>query len=218
MITNFNARTITNKQIAKLSLVKAGDSGYFSKVYKFNEKECIKVFNEPKKQSEIIRYNDLTRYSFNNAIFPKKLLFKDYKLVGYIMDYVDGILLDNIFEMEYSKFLKMYKNFMESVLYEVCEKGFVMQDVHPHNVIYDQNNEVFKSIDCDEWIKSKNPFEESFFELVECFICSLNLGAKYLIDENTDFIDYYETLREIKEKQHNTKIETIRDMKELRYK
>lgn len=206
---------LTKEQIEKLVLVKNGDIGCFSTVYRLNETECIKLFNHPLDKRRFKKYDSLTKVCFQYATFPKRILIINDKIIGFIMDYVDGVLLDFVEGVDYSTFLKEYDCFMKKLILETCETGFAMEDFHSQNAIYNYKTGVIKAIDCDQWTRDKTPFNKNFEQLVDCFVDLLKLPAIYTIDEDTDFIDYYETFRFEIEKDFDCKIKTIGDIKSM---
>ena len=69
-----NVRNIDEKEIKKLKLVKHGDCGYFGRVYRLNELECIKIFYEKLSGYKINKYNEQTQFLFETARMPKYLV------------------------------------------------------------------------------------------------------------------------------------------------
>ncbi len=213
------ALEMSANDIEKLKLVKNGNIGLLSRVYRLNEDECLKVFRQPKEDFELPDYLELTKCSISSATIPKKLITIGDKFYGYIMDYVDGIMLEDIKDMDYSYLLKTFNEYLKTILSETSECGFLVQDAHSQNIMYDRKNYKFKSIDCDSWFKTymdkDKTIKYNFNEIMAGFVYGLKLGSYPTVDMNTDFVDYYESIRENLEKKSKTKIR-IKTVEEMR--
>ena len=211
------AVSMNREDIDKLKLVKNGQIGFLSMVYRLNDDECLKVFRSPLEDYEMPGYLELANCNISSATLPKKLITIDDKFYGYIMDYVDGITLEDIKDMDYSYLLKTFNEYLKTILSETAECGFLVQDAHSQNMMYDRRAHKFKSIDCDRWFKTymdKNKtIKYNFNEIMTGFVYALKLGSYPTVDMKTDFVDYYESIRENLEKKSKTKIKTVEEMR-----
>ena len=224
-IKNFNIENYTNSFISNLSLVKNGDKGYFGKVYRLNDEECLKIFNDYNNEKFFgFNVEDLlekTKYRFNTVVMPKKAVFVDEKYAGYIVDYIDGIALSECLDYDFSAVLVMYNNLIEKVVEEVSEAGFIMEDVNFSNIMVDPKTKDLRIIDTDFWkiskkhrvgtIKeiNKNTLNKYFFRSIR--------SSYYVIEklQCSDFISFFETMKKNIETSNNVKIKTLGDV--IRY-
>lgn len=211
------ATEMKREDVDKLKLVKNGQLGFLGRVYRLNKDECLKVFRNPIEEFDVPGYLELTKCDIPSAVLPKKLITIDDEFYGYVMDYVDGITLEDIKNMDYSYLLKAFSLFLKNVISETAECGILVQDTHSQNIMYDRKNHKFKSIDCDRWYRTymdkEKTIKYNFREIIAGFVYALKLGAYPTADMNTDFIDYYETIRENLEKKTKEKIKTAEEMR-----
>lgn len=214
----FNAQKFTRYEINKLSLVKNGDCGLYGNIYRLNEEECLKYYKVSIDAYQYYKLNEFTQYYFESAVFPNRLVLVNKKFHGYIMDYVDGYRLDECNNMEFSTLLKLYKEYIDTILDELSEEKIEMFDVHSGNIMYDAINKKFKSIDCEDWEVINLPS----YKIKENNFRKLNAALRSVITEDefhfmkkitldTDFIDYYESYRQKLEKKSKKKILVVQD-------
>ena len=84
MVKMLNIIRMSKNDIKKLKLVKNGNCGTTSKVYKLNDKECIKVFNNSMDEFDLYRMNRFTKMSFEGANLPKVLVLINNKSSSYV--------------------------------------------------------------------------------------------------------------------------------------
>lgn len=214
----FNSQKLTRTEINKLELVKHGDCGLYGYIYRLNEEECLKYYKVRIDEFQFYKLNEFTQYSFNAAVFPRRLVLVDKKFKGYIMEYVDGYRLDECKDMDFSTVLRAYKEYIDTLLEELSEEKIEMRDVHAGNIMYDSKSGKFKSIDCEDWEVRNLPTHE----IKESNFRKLNLAFRSAITEDdfhfmkkitmdTDFIDYYESYRKKIENKTKRKILVVQD-------
>lgn len=210
-----NVQKLCKKEINGLSLVKNGDVGSFSNVYKLNETECIKIFKKPKDYYELLRFNELTKLKYDKVILPKMLAIINKKFRGYTMDFIDGNILCYCFGYDFSLFIKKYKEFVDNVIDQISDDGIILYDCNSSNIMFDEINNCFVLIDPDEWSKHSiydtDIKKKNYRMLVNTFYNFMFKDTIEPFDVDADFIDFYETKRYAKEKDTKIKINTIRD-------
>lgn len=214
-----NIEKMSLHHIKRLELVRNGDKGASSRVYSLNYNECIKLFNEYKDEFELKRYHDYTKLNFDCAALPKTLYLINNKFRALKMDCINGIMLSELEPyMEYSKYVMLANQLIQSSK-EISEEGIVIYDSHSHNIMYNYDKDRFVLIDQDEWSVNRVDSEEAKrlnFRILNntlrstLFNNDFSIGnLKESLDEDGDFIDYYETERELAEKKIGQKIITI---------
>lgn len=205
--------------IKKLELVRNGDKGASSRVYKLNYTECIKLFNQYKDEFELKRYHDYTKMNFDCAVLPKTIGLINNKFRALKMDFVNGVMLSELSQyMDYSKYVVLAKTLIDSSK-EISEEGIVVYDSHSYNIMYNYDKDKFVLIDQGEWSNNKINSERvriKNFHILNntlrstLFDNNFSIGnLKESLDIDGDFIDYYETERELTEKKTGKKIMTI---------
>ena len=218
-----NVQKMSFCDIKKLELVNNGDVGSSSKVYKLNDKECIKLFNESKDIFELKRYSEYTKLDFSCAALPKTLYLINNKFRAVKTDFVNGIMLSEIdCEIEYSKFLILSKQLLDASK-EINEEGIMIFDSHSDNIMYNYDEDKFVLIDQGEW--SQHRVDTLYASTMNfgilhdtirsvLFKNAFSIGnQKKSFDIDGDFIDYYEIEREILQRKTGQKIKTIGDFR-----
>lgn len=223
MENKIKIKNMSFKQVEKLKLVRNGDIGANGKVYKLNSKECLKIFEYYKDIYDEKKFMEFTQYNLETAELPKTLVRILGIFSGYISNYVDGPMLCECGDYDFSRLLVLYSDFIKKAYSEVSELNLIVQDTGSTNIMLDKSTNTFKMIDSDFWVKPNNKkindirrinfnnLNASFGRYV-CFMFD-----KY-IDINTDYVDFYESYRDDIEKKHNVKIKTINDMRNVRLK
>ncbi|MDD6879628.1 MAG: hypothetical protein PUD59_05360 [bacterium] len=216
--------------INKLKLIKNGDSGFYGKIYRLDNEECVKIYNTFNKY--VISYSikeliDLTKINIPNVINPKKVIIRSFETnydeiaLGYIMDYIDGNTLNEIDKMRIKVFLQKYKNLLETVK-QISNLRIVIQDCHLGNIMLNKNTGNFVFIDIDDWHFEKNlsnnMIVKTNFEYINNSIMSkiLYYGFDKIagkVDHNTDIVDFYSTFFEKESKEKRISLKTIRDLR-----
>ena len=214
-----NVEKMSLGYIKKLELVINGDIGASSRVYKLNYNECIKLFYEYKDEFELKRYHDYTKLNFECAVLPKTLYLINNKFKALKMDFVNGVMLSEISQyMDYSKYVVLANSLIESSK-EISEEGIVVYDSHSNNIMYNYDKDKFVLIDQGDWSNQRIDSDEASrlnFRILHntlrstLFDNSFSIGnLKESLDMDGDFIDYYETERQLTEKKTGQKIITI---------
>lgn len=226
MVKMLNIIRMSKNDIKKLKLVKNGNCGTTSKVYKLNDKECIKVFNNSMDEFDLYRMNRFTKMSFEGANLPKVLVLINNKFKASIMDYINGEMLSELTSIEYSTFIRLANELVQNVKV-ISKEGIRIFDSHAENIMYNYDTGKLVLTDPGEWsfdtLNTKEEITRKNFELINSSIRGhLFLADSYLpscfyipnlvdISVDDDFIDYYEDLKEKIEKTKNIKIKTILD-------
>ncbi len=221
-----NLVNMKNSDLKNLKLVKNGDIGTTSKVYRLNQFECLKVFNSSMSEYDMYRLNKFTNMSFEGVNLPTKLVIVDKKFRAYIMDFINGESLETFSSLEYSEFIKCASILLQNVKYISFDKIRIF-DSHEGNIMYNYDNGMLEITDPVEWsfdaLNTKEDVLNKNFKLVNAVIrrylfltdgiynASLYIPNLGEIGPNDDFISYYEDIREKIEKAKGVKIKTIFD-------
>ncbi|MGN0144317.1 MAG: hypothetical protein ACI398_04995 [Clostridium sp.] len=221
-----NVIRMSKNDIKKLKLVKNGNCGTTSKVYKLNDKECIKVFNNYMDEFDLYRMNRFTEMSFEGANLPKVLVLINNKFKASIMDYINGEMLSELTSIDYSTFIRIANELVQNVKI-ISEERIRIFDSHTENIMYNYDTGKLVLTDPGEWsfdtLNTKEEITRKNFELINSsirghlFMTDSYLPSRFYIPNladvsgNDDFIDYYEDLREKIEKAKKVKIKTVLD-------
>lgn len=110
-----NLVKMSKSDIKKLSLVKNGDMGTTSKVYRLNDSECLKYFNYSMDEYDMYRLNKFTNLRFEGANLPNKLVIVNNKFRGYITDFINGESLETFNGLDYSEFVRSASTLLDNV-------------------------------------------------------------------------------------------------------
>ena len=224
MIGRVNIERFTDKEIKSLSLVRNGKIGFNSVVYRLNDKECLKVFRNSKGLSNLYgmyKVGKLMEYTFETAEMPKRLALIDNKYNGYVLNYIDGPMLEECIDYDFSKILHLYSELIEKATNEISEQGILLVDINAYNILLDKTNNKLKLIDSDTWIiNSKKSIGHlkslNFKNMAQTFSCFALSDLFCDLDMDGDFVDYFETRKNEIEKRKHIKTKTISDMRNIR--
>lgn len=221
MITDFEKiakiTPVELKKIKSKGLVSSNSRGLTSKIYKFSETECIKIFNDYQDEYQLARYNMFASMNFSCAIMPKVLYLLNGKFKAIKMELVNGQELFDVDKsnIDYSKFILLASELIHDIIYEISEEGIKIYDCHCGNIMYDYNRDKLFLIDQGEWTNNIYTPEETKkenFELINSALFSFLFRDTYLLKTITygdDIVDYYESIKERAEKKAKVKIKTI---------
>lgn len=114
-----------------------------------------KVFKETSfNKNNFFDITSLTKLKSDYFVFPRELVYVESRnidnLVGYIMDYVEGIDITNNFsELDIREVIKASSDIEDEMYRLSYNEGLRIYDLHPGNVVYDVDNSSFKIIDTD---------------------------------------------------------------------
>lgn len=220
-IKNLKVSKMSLNYIKKLELVKNGNDGLTSTIYKLNDHECIKLFKSSLSEFELYRYNEFCKLNLECAVLPELLYLINNKFRAYKMRLIDGPKLSNIdTNIEYSKLLKLYKNLMDETLEETVENGIIIYDCHDENIMYDKKCDKLLHIDIGEWSienSDKKVVREKNERLMIYTLDNLlSYGECEVMPVGTDLIDFYEERRQQLESINHQKIKTLVDFERLK--
>lgn len=207
------------KKIKSKGLVRSNSKGLTSKIYRFNQMECIKVFNNYQDEYQLIRYNMFANMNFSCAIMPKLLYLLNGRFKALKMNIVEG---DELFDvdkqnLDYSKFVLLVNDLVNGIIDEISEEGIKIFDCHRGNIMYDYGKDKLFLIDQGEWTNNIYRPEEAKkenFSLINSAIFKFLFEGTYLhktIRYGDDVVDYYESIKERAEKASKVKVKTVGD-------
>ena len=223
MIRRVNIEKFTEEEIRNLELVKNGEIGFNSKVYRLNEKECVKIYRKNIDNSNlysVYKTNRFMKYTFETAEMPKRLAVVDNRYSGYVLNYINGPMLEECTDYDFSDMLLLYSKFIEKATMEISDEGILIVDPNAFNILLDKKDKKLKLIDPDSWIiKNKKMAGElkgkNFKTLAQTFSCFAFSNLFCDLDINGDFIDYFESRKDGLEKEKHVKIKTINDIRKI---
>lgn len=219
-------------------------TGAYAVVFPYNKEFCLKLWRNVFNMSSTIddyRINISSLLKNQNPMFvtPKRLVVMNKQIVGYLMPYIDGLMLKNIpAQISFLSLLEGMEK-IEQEIANISKDGLYLGDVHNQNILYQKDGENldFYFIDCDEWIylkdKSyKNCLGQNLEEYRQSFTWLLeNNEIKKFIKDRQDLLQQYNHFRkdlfkesyvqfiyEVKErieKYTKEKIDTIEDYKRI---
>ena len=200
-----------------LGLVRKNSKGLSSKVYKYNETECIKVFNRYQDEYQLERYSMFSSMNFSCAIMPKLLYLLNDKFKALKMDLVNGEELFDVDKanVDYSKFVLLANDLIYSVVNEISEAGIKIYDCHCGNIMLDYNRNKLFLIDQGEWTDSiyrpEHAKKENFEAINKAMFSFLfrDTDLRKTIRYGDDVVDYYESIKERAENKAKLKIKTV---------
>ena len=223
MIGRVNIEKFTMEEIKNLELVKNGSIGFNSIVYRLNDKECVKIFRKNVKTNcvyGVYKTSKFMKCSFETAEMPKRLAIVDNRYSGYVLNYINGPMLEECADYDFSEMLLLYSKFIEKATIEISDEGILIIDSNAYNILLDEKEKKLKLIDSDSWIiKNKKMALElkgkNFKTLAQTFSCFAFSSLFCDLDINGDFIDYFESRRKELQKEKHVKIKTISDIRKI---
>ena len=168
-----NRKIIINQSILNNFI----NNGEFGNVYRYNENQCIKIYNNKEFKIKffltVYLYNYLKEITSDNIVTINELLFKDDKYMfqadAYIMEYYkefyQSILLtpsDYLIE-NLEKLLILSK--------ELSKKHIILDDLKKDNTIFTKDNIVL--IDLEHYILDKSISQKEIFKINNSIISCL---------------------------------------------
>ena len=132
------------KKIDKLRLVRNGNIGANGKVYMLNDRECLKIFEYLKDFYDEEKFHEFTTYRFETVEMPKKLVYILGIFSGYISNFIDGLMLCECDDFDFSEMLVLYNKFIRKACLEISEKKLVISDAGSTNILFDNSTNQFK--------------------------------------------------------------------------
>ena len=220
----YNVTKIDHKLITDSNVVGKGKGGI---VYHLNDNSCFKIFHNSLSEDDIVRLNAFCNLKINSAVFPNSLVVVKNDVRGYTMDFVDGKIMEECSEFDFSCFLSKYDEYMKKCLVQFSDNNIEMFDVGYTNIMFNQQTKSFQSIDVDNWIiNQRDVYDFNFRRLSSAFFCYafslLSLSgenfskhfSKLIISKQGDFIDFYECVRENVQNVLGRKLHTVGDVRE----
>ena len=174
-----NLVKMSKSDIKKLSLVKNGDMGTTSKVYRLNESECLKYFN-----SSMDEYDMYRLHKFTNLI--------------------NGETLETFNGLNYSEFIRSASTLLDNV-HDISMEGIRILDSHEGNIMYNYDKGMLEITDPVEWCFASVSSTDDIYNP------SLYIPDLSESEPCSDFVSYYEEIRDKMEETKGVKIKTIFD-------
>lgn len=217
-----------------LKIYKNSGWGANSKIYIYNTKELLKVFNRPDSFLNLTTMEVLNTLNTKTIIKPNKFLIVNDKYVGFSMDIAKGEMLDQI--NENIIILDLLKSFVkiQEDLKILSERKLANNDINILNILYDEKTKSSKIIDCNSILFYKNTSPENLYiyscmqlysSLLdvlsnEMFFSKLNNNIlNYMkscisnIDSNSKVVEFFKYIIELLENSTNNEIHTIKDFR-----
>ena len=131
--------------------------GSFGKVFKYNDNLALKLwfnqFTDTYYEEVRSQLKNLLDNNFSNCKTPERAATVEGQTMGYLMNYCNGILLSKMPDSTLFKAIIKALKINVSNLKEISHKRFMVQDIHPNNMMYNLAfyKEGFTFIDCDDW-------------------------------------------------------------------
>lgn len=144
-------------------------TGTTAKCYMGKDGNVIKIYKSNYDANFLLRTDDyidklerICDLSSDIIIGPKVLLFLNNRLAGYIYEHIDGKDLEDV--SSNTRISELFKDYHRVVkeLMRISSEGFLLQDVHAKNIIFNDNK--YKFIDLD---RGKFPETMSFEQIYQ---------------------------------------------------
>lgn len=131
--------------------------------FKLDDNTAFKLLDSPRVFEDCIKR--LSKIRLSSFVFPRELVYVKDKFVGYTMDFIDGVLLDNAKYAPLDKYLREIRK-LEYDIAALSLKKIYTLDLKPRNVLYSFNDGV-KVIDTDFYCHSnrKNVYQINLYNL-----------------------------------------------------
>lgn len=208
------------------------DRGATGVCYELSNGNVLKIFNKPKKISNLEKYKSFLDYKNHTVIFPHEFITSLSKFKGHISIRAEGVKL-NSEDFKGYKINDMYKGLvvLEKDIEYVSNGGIKMIDNHSGNMFYDGKK--FSVIDVDSYYiseglkdkvlyKNQIRINEIFYEIF-CDYIDFDIKnrdkVKSLLRKHIFWdLNVVETLYQFKsiiEEYYGNTIETISDIKKI---
>ena len=159
------------------------ESGCNGSCFLIDDNKVFKMIKDPIRIEHNI--NRLSRIYIPSFTFPQELVYVKNEFVGYIMDYVNGVTLEELTSVPLDAFIKHMRLF-EYNIGELSLNKIRINDMNIGNIIYDENSG-FKAIDTDFYYKDDD--KDVYQNNLSCFSISvfetlLNIYKAYFINNN----------------------------------
>ena len=126
---------------------------------------CYKILDglqEQEKEALYRKFLDMDGIEIENVILPKKLIIKDEKLQGYVMDYFkDSMPLSDKFMVRYVDCKELFDYILKAskILRTIHQNSIICQDLSFENILVDNNSNVaFCDLDGCSYKEHMTPF------------------------------------------------------------
>lgn len=199
-------------------------NGNFANIYRYDDKSCLKIWKEDLDYN-ISKFNRFSNMNINCAAFPEKLVFVDNSFKGFTMQYIDGICMKDCCNFDFSFVLNKFYSLILEQIDELGENRILIGDVYSENIMWDKKSNRFVAIDVDNWdllsLTKGIVNNYNFGEMVQFFASFIfDNGNPYYCDDafnmniSMDFIDFYESMRYDLQKESDTELRTVTDVRQ----
>lgn len=159
--------------------------GMEAKCYLLSDGRVYKKFYIPLRISATKRFNELMNIKNSNFRFPTELICDDKNFYGYIMGFVKGDTLFNIFsKIDINDMIKYAESFQNSIS-ALSNNNLLLKDFSSKNVMYN-SEEGFIGIDTDSYIKSDSTLDTNLDYFNRLFITCLS--DNIIMNKNTNYV------------------------------
>ena len=170
-------------------LIENGDAGFTAKIYRYSDKELLKIFKYKLDENHSFKFDILSKINTEYFAFPNKKVYIGNKLKGYSVYYKDGILLDDLEDININNLLKSILKLNNDFL-ELAEKHIRVIDLHNKNILYNEINNDINIIDTSEYVFSPKMHSSDLYK----FNCrSLIYNICVLLNVDINEFDYNNT-------------------------
>ena len=191
-----------------INIVKEIGRGMEAKCFLLDDGRVYKKFYIPLRVSTTERFSELMKIKNKNFKFPTELIYDDKNFYGYIMGYVKGDTLFNIFsKIDLNDMIIHAKTFEESIV-DISSSDLLLQDFSSKNVMYN-DKDGFIGIDTDNYKMNESSLDTNLDYFNRLFITCLS--DNIIMNRNTNYV--LERANEYRSMKYNT-YEIILSVKE----
>lgn len=171
-------RVITQEEFEKIKKLDKIGAGKCADLYR-NDNEVYKIIKQDAKKMYRKDIEALVGLKSEICVFPKELLRdNENDFVGYLMDYVPGTKLKNIFSKIPFKQIQQIIDKAQTGIERLSEQKIIFDDMHYDNMMWDDEDKSIKIIDTDFF---KLADDISIEELKKSNLSKFNRGMETII-------------------------------------
>lgn len=192
-------RLITQEEFEKIKKLDKIGEGKCANLYR-NDNDVYKIIKQDAKKIYGKGIEALVGLKSEICVFPKELLRDNENgFVGYVMDYVPGTKLKNVFSKIPFKQLQQIIDKAQTGIEDLSEQKIIFEDMHYDNMMWDDEDKSIKIIDTDffklsddiliEELKKSNL--SKFNRQMETIIGLEDYTLKKYLSRNKEYKEFY---------------------------
>lgn len=183
---------INQKKLNRLTKINEGACAI---VYKYDTKTAIKVLKDNiNGMYELKEFEKIVGIKNDTFVFPQKIVSINGEFSGYLMEYVDGYLLDNVISgIDINTLIESIKK-VETDLKKISNDKIVIEDLNQGSLMYDRKTNRIRIIDTDFYTKQENAITEDCYAYnIKQFNTMIQMELGILNGQETNILRYLQS-------------------------